>query len=137
MTEEFALRYAEIRRQQLNATGFDLSYRHLALASGESRPFSAQGQMWLLVAADNGVRVKSDTGQYYRQSDTLKEHLHEHTGQLQVANNAPAIAHVQFVVVTWIYKPATAPAPLQSTEKTIAPATIAPAQSVITPEKPK
>ena len=137
MTEEFALRYAETRRKQLGASGFDLSYRHLSLDSGETRPFSAQGQMWLIVDAEKGVRVKSDTGQFYPQSDTLQEHLHEHTGQLVVANNAQRMAQVRFVVVTWIYTPATAPAPLQTPQKTIAPAQVAPAASVVTPEKPK
>ncbi len=101
MTEEFALRYGESRRVALGATGFDLSYRHLSLQPAEVRPFSAQGQMWLLIAADKAVRVSSDTGTYYLPSQETREQAHEHTGQIKVANNAPAIAQVRFVVFTW------------------------------------
>lgn len=101
MTEQFALHYGETRRKELGALGFDVSYRHLSRQPAELRPFAAQGQMWLLVTADKSVRISSDKGHYYLPSREIREQAHEHTGQIKVANNGPAIAQVQFVVFTW------------------------------------
>ena len=135
MTEEFALQYAELRRKQLGAESFDVNFRHLALANAESREFQAQGQMWLLTQADAGVRIESDMGQYYLESNTLLEHSHEHTGQLKVANQSPAIKQVRFVVITWHYKrsaaqitPIVTPAPLETGTKPAEMVTVVPAK---------
>lgn len=112
MTEEFAYQYVKSRQQQLGAAGFDLDYKHLTLKPGQKQPLAAQGQMWIVIAADEGIRVQSDTGQYYPKSRTLQLHMHEHTGQLVVQNNERVPQQVRFVVATWRYPgPTAAPTP--------------------------
>ena len=122
MNEDFALRYAETRRKELGAEAFDVSFRHLSLEGSEERKFAAQGQMWLLTSADLPVRVTSDTGHYHLPSTTIREQMHEHTGQLTVGNNAPRPVQVQFIVITWQYpRRLTAPGTVSANSAPVAP----------------
>lgn len=101
MTEQFAASYAESRRRQLGFANHDLGYQQIILRPGEQQKLSAVNKMFLLVRADNGIRVTSSTGQYYLPSVTLSEQKHEHSGQLTIQNNAPMVQTVTFVVVSW------------------------------------
>ena len=92
-----------------------MSDRHLSRQAAELRPFAAQGQRWLLVTAAKSVRISSDTGHYYLPSREIREQAPQHTGQIQVAHNGPAIAQGQVVVFTW-----------QFGSQTVGPVTITP-----------
>lgn len=109
MTEDLALAYAQSRQRQLGAVGYDMSYKHFTLHAGEVEPQAAAGQLWLLVAADPDILIKSDTGGYYPKSKTLQIHQHEHTGRIIVQNNGISDQQVKFVVFAWRYPTLAAP----------------------------
>ena len=109
MSENFAAAYAESRRRQLGFGSFDLGHRQISLRPGQVVMLPAASAMYLLISADPGVRVVSDTGQYYLRSMLLSEQKHEHSGMIRVQNNDPQIRTVTFVIITWRnYLPRTA-----------------------------
>jgi hypothetical protein len=112
MSENFAATYTESRRRQLGFATYDLGHQQYSLRPGEIVTVAAVNKMYLLITAEPGVRILSETGQYYLRSTQLSEQKHEHSGLIRIQNNDPGIRTVTFIVVTWrAYQPKGAAAP--------------------------
>ena len=87
----------EERAAQRRAPRYSRDYLHLTLASGETRRFQAQNQVYFLVGdAPAGVRIESENGQYDQDNFSSEVQQHEHSGNIAVTNNSSDVVGVRF-----------------------------------------
>jgi hypothetical protein len=100
MTIGFALEYTTRRMQELGyGDQYLIKFRHLILQPYEERALSAYNEYFMLVDADEGLRISSDFGLYDLAEEKSNELQYEHFGKIQITNREPKIRSVKFIQV--------------------------------------
>lgn len=100
MTIGFAIEYTTRRMREL---GFEdqymMKFRHIILQGKEKRSLNAYNEYFMLVEADEALRITSDFGLFDLTEQKSNELQYEHFGKIKIINRDANIRHVKFIQV--------------------------------------
>ena len=99
MTEEFAIRYAPKRVEERGFQRYRMVFQDLNLEPEQAVYLAAYNEIWFLIAAEDGIRIRSDYGEYDYQNPKLSENIHEHADSIEIRNFSGQPKKVKFIQV--------------------------------------
>lgn len=100
MTTDFALEYITRMMQDLGVNNnYLLKFRHLVIQPNDLVIIDGYNEYFLLVYADNYLKVCSEFGVYDLSDNGINEQQYEHQGEITITNDSAIPKHIKFIQV--------------------------------------
>lgn len=100
MTTDFALEYiARMMQENGVNNNYLLKFRHFVIQPNDTITIDGYNEYFLLVDADNYLKVCSEFGVYDLFDNGINEQQHEHQGVITVTNSSEIPKQIKFIQV--------------------------------------
>jgi hypothetical protein len=100
MTIELALAYIPKRMKELGYEDeYGLRLRHYVLKVEEEKIIEGDGQLFILIAPQQGIRIQSAFGIYDIAASHVNELQYEHEGRITLNNYSTQTQHIRFIQI--------------------------------------